>query len=176
MKRRSLLGLALALPAAAQAEFPDRVQAAGQYLVLNGVGSRLYSVFAVEVYRAALYLASPAGDATAIVADPRPKLIVARYRRDVPLRAVIASWEASFAAICPCPLPEDFRAWLAALPAGAEERFLFLPHSVRLEATGRAPRHLVGSDISRTLLLAWIGPAAPTEALRRGLLGGPRAN
>lgn len=171
MRRRGLLGLAFATPVMAQGEFSTRIEAGGRRLVLNGTGSRLYSIFAVEVYRAALYLEATLHDAAAILASPDPKLILARYRRDVPLRGVIAAWEVSFQTICGCPLPEPFRAWLAALPAGAEERFLFLPDAVLLEATGRAPLRLTGAETSRTLLLAWIGPHAPTEALRQGLLG-----
>lgn len=171
MRRRGLLGLALVTPAAAQSEFPARIEAAGRGLVLNGTGSRLYSIFAIEVYRAALYLEVPVRDAATILVSPGPKLIVARYRRDVPLRGVIAAWEASFQAICGCPLPESFRAWLTPLPTGAEERFLFLPDAVLLEANGRPALRLAGAETSRTLLLAWIGPHAPTDALRQGLLG-----
>lgn len=171
MRRRGLLSLLAATPAAAQGEFPPRMEAAGRGLVLNGTGSRLYSVFAVEVYRAALYLESPTRDAAAIPGSPGPKLILARYRRDVPLRGVIAAWEASFQAICGCAMPDAFRAWLAPLPAGAEERFLFLADAVQLEATGRPSLRLADAGAARTLLLAWIGPHAPTEALRQGLLG-----
>jgi hypothetical protein len=169
--RRTLLALSLTTPAAAQSEFPAQIELAGRRLLLNGTGARLYSVFAIEVYRAALYLEAPLRDAERILASPGPKLILARYRRDVPLRGVIAAWEASFQAICGCPLPAAFRDWLAPLPAGAEERFLIRPGAVRLEATGRPALELQGADIARTLLLAWIGPQAPTEALRQGLLG-----
>jgi hypothetical protein len=171
LRRRALPGLILASPAAAQGEFPARIEVAGRPLVLNGTGSRLYSVFAVEVYRAALYLEAPLRDAEAILATRGPKLILARYRRDVPLRGVVAAWEASFQAICGCPLPSPFRDWLAPLPAGTEERFFILPGSLRLEATGRPALEVEGREVARTLLLAWIGPHAPTEALRRGLLG-----
>jgi hypothetical protein len=177
MRRRLLLGLAFATPAAAQGEFPARIEAGGRGLTRNGTGSRLYSVFAIEVYRAALYLEAPSRDAAAILASPGPKLILARYRRDVPRHGVLAAWEASFRAICGCSLPEAFRAWLTDLPAGAEERFLFWPDAALLEASGRAPLRLPGAETSRTLLLAWIGPHAPTEVLRQGLLGiAPNAN
>jgi len=169
--RRTLLAIPLATPAAAQSEFPAQIELAGRRLLLNGTGARLYSVFAIEVYRAALYLEVPLRDAERILASPGPKLILARYRRDVPLRGVSAAWEASFQAICGCPLPAPFRDWLAPLPAGAEERFLIRPGAVRLEATGRPALELEGAEVARTLLLAWIGPQAPTEALRQGLLG-----
>ena len=163
-----LVNPALASPALAQEEFPARIQAGGRALVRNGVGSRLYSVFNVEVYRAALYLEAPSREAAAILASTGPRLIIARYRRNVPLRGVLAAWEASFA---PAPVPPDFAAWLAPLTAGDEERTLFMADHVRLEGTGRAPLRLEGAGVARTQLLAWIGPNAPTEALRQGLLG-----
>lgn len=167
MRRRGLLALAIATPAAAQGEFPPRIIAAGRPLVLNGTGSRLYSVFAIEVYRAALYLEAPSRDAAAILASATPKLIIARYRRDVPLRGVQAAWEQSLA-----PMPPEFLAWLAPLSAGDEERYLFLADGVALEASGRQAARVPGMEASRRLLEAWIGARAPTEGLRRGLLGG----
>ena len=166
MKRRPLLALGLATPAAAQGEFAPQVDTAGRRLVLNGVGSRLYSVFAVEVYRAALYLEAPSRDPEAILASPGAKLIIARYRREMPLRGVVAVWEQSLQ-----PMPEAFRAWLALLAAGTEERFFFAPGSVQLEGSGRPTIRIADAEFARRLLLAWIGPAAPTEALRQGLLG-----
>lgn len=168
MRRRAFLGAMLATPALAQGEFPARIEAGGRSLLLNGTGSRLYSIFAVEVYRAALYLEAPSRDAAAIIASPAPKLIIARYRRDVPLRGVTAAWAQSFA---PAPMPPDFAAWLAPLSAGAEERFLFLAGAVELSGSGRAPLRLAGAEHRRVLLEAWIGERAPTPELRRGLLG-----
>lgn len=165
MRRRGLLGLIAAAPAAAQGEFPARMEAAGRGLVLNGTGSRLYSVFAVEVYRAALYLEAPSRDATAILASQGPKLILARYRRDVPLRGVLAAWEASFEAICGCPLPDAFRDWLAPLPAGAEERYLFLPDAVQLEATGRPGGRRDGPDPAARLDRAACADRSPAAGV-----------
>jgi hypothetical protein len=167
MKRRTLLLTALgAAPAAAQDGFPAAVEVAGRRLVLNGIGSRLYSVLRIEVYRAALYLEEPARSAEAILLSPSPKLIEARYRRDVPLAGVVAAWEESLGA-----LPAAFRAWLRPISAGDAERWLFLGGEARLDGPGRPPARLSEPGFARELLLAWIGPAAPTDALRRGLLG-----
>lgn len=172
MRRRSLLlaGLGAAVSSAgdglAQDDFPAAVEVAGRRLVLNGTGSRLYSVLRIEVYRAALYLEDPARSAEAILSSPSPKLIEVRYRRDVPLEGVVAAWEESLG-----PLPAAFRLWLRPIAAGDAERWLFLGGEARLEGPGRPPARLAEPGFARRLLLAWIGPAAPTEALRRGLLG-----
>lgn len=167
MRRRPLLLAALAAPpASAQDGFAAAVEVAGTRLLLNGTGSRLYSVLRIEVYRAALYLAQPSRSAEAILASPSPKLIEARYRRDVPLEGVVAAWEESLGA-----LPPAFRAWLRPITAGDAERWLFLDGEARLDGPGRPPARLAEPGFGRRLLAAWIGPAAPTEALRRGLLG-----
>ncbi len=170
MRRRALLlaAAAAAAPAAlADAEFPAAIEAGGRRLVLNGTGRRLYSWLRVEVYRAALYLERPSRDAEAILATTAPRLVVAHYRRAVPLDGVVAAWEASLGE----PLPEAFRAWLRPIAAGDEERQLFLGDGVVLEGPGRPVVRVGGASFARRLLGCWIGPAMPDEALRRGLLG-----
>ena len=168
-----LLGLASAPAIAAARDFPPVAEAAGRRLLLNGVGARRYLGF--EVYRAALYLERPSGDAAAILASPEVKLIRVRYARDVGLDAVAAAWEEAFAAACAgggCPVPEPLRRWLRPVAAGDEESYLFLPDAAELSARGAAPARVPGAAASRTLLATWIGVRPPTAALKRGLLGG----
>lgn len=174
--RRALAPLLL-LPAqaiaAADGPFPPRAEAAGRPLVLNGWGSRRY--LGIEVYRAALYLEQPRAEAEAILAAPEAKLLRVHYLREVPLSAVQQAWGESFAATCGCAMPEAFRRWLRPLSPGDEERFLFPPGGGAELAAGIAPPlRLDGGPAARALLAAFIGPAAPTAALRRGLLGQAR--
>ena len=121
----------------------------------------------MEVYRATLYLAESARDPSLILAAATPKLVEIRYRRAVPREAVVAAWEESAGA----PLPAEFLNWLRPIAAGEVERQLFLPQAVRLEGPVRPAQRVAGADFARRLLGCWIGPAAPTEELRRGLLG-----
>ncbi len=167
MKRRAALATLLATPARAEAEFPAALEVAGVRLVLNGTGRRLYSPLRIEVYRAALYLPAPMREAAAILALRAPRLIEARYRRAVPLEGVRAAWAESLG-----PLPPGFEAWLRPIAAGDVERQLFLAEGAGLEGPGRPPAEIRDAGFARALLGCWIGPAAPTEALRRGLLGG----
>lgn len=175
-RRAMLLGLLAAAGttrAGAQAvdPFPPTVEAAGRSLVRNGTGTRLY--LGIEIYRAALYLERRSGDTEAILAAPGVKLIHVRYRRDVPIAGVALAWEQSYETTCACPLPDAMRHWLRPIRPGDEERYLFLPDRAALTANGGPPTRLDGAGTARTLLAAWIGPGAPTGALRRGLLGAP---
>jgi hypothetical protein len=162
MRRRALL-----LAAFADAEFPASIEAGGRRLVLNGTGRRLYSWLRIEVYRAALYLERPSGEAEAILAAAGPRLVEVHYRRAVPLESVVAAWEASLGET----LPGAFRAWLRPVAVGDVERQLFLADGVVLEGLGRPAARVGGAGFARRLLDCWIGQAMPDEALRRGLLG-----
>ena len=167
--RRAMMAGLVALPASAEPEFPDGVVDAGRALVLNGLGSRRY--LGVEVYRAALYLEARSSDAGAILASPQPKLLLLRYRRDVPLEAVAQAWDAAFNDACRCPAPEPLRAWLRPIGAGDAERYLILADAAEVTANAAPPVRIPGALAARTLLATFIGPGAPTAALRRGLLG-----
>ena len=177
MRRRAILalvplGLACAPVGTAAQDFPRVAEAAARRLLLNGVGARRYLGF--EVYRAALYLERPSGDAAAILASAGVKLIRVRYARDVGLDSVTAAWEEAFAAACGggCPVPEPLRRWFRPIAAGDEETYSFLPDAAELSANSAAPARVPGAAASRALLATWIGAHPPTAALKRGLLGG----
>jgi hypothetical protein len=169
--RRALASLLLGVSGAfgAEAEFPASLSAAGHVLLLNGTGARRY--LGIEVYRAALYLERRSDAAGAILAAPGPKLVLLRYRREVPLAAVARAWEDSFAATCACPVPDALRAWFRAIRAGDTERYLILPDAAEVAANDAPAVRIPGPATAQALLASFIGPASPTEALRRGLLG-----
>lgn len=171
--RRVLLALAGATPAARAAEpaFPPSLEVAGRRLARNGIGTRHY--LGVEIYTAALYLERRATDSDSILAAPGVKLIQVRYAREVPVAGVAQAWERSYEATCRCPVPSALRHWLRPIGPGDEERYLFLPDAAELTANAAPPARIEGTEAARTLLATWIGPAAPTAALRRGLLGAP---
>ncbi|WP_376098644.1 chalcone isomerase family protein [Roseomonas sp. CCTCC AB2023176] len=163
MTRRELLLLA----ATPEVEFPPALDAAGTRLVLNGTARRTWSILRIEVYRAALYLPAPSNDAAVILGTSAPRLVEARYRRDVPLDSVVAAWEATAGA----PLPAAFRAWLRPIAAGDVERQFFRGDGVVLSGPGRPEAFQPGMAFARRLLATWIGMEADPD-VRRGLLGG----
>jgi hypothetical protein len=179
-----LLSLLLGAPpptAAAERDgviFPDRVEAAGRTLVLNGTGTRTYSLLRIKVYVAALYLEAPSRDAAAILASPGPKLIRMRYLQPVDRDDAAKAWRHYLEANCtgPCRLPGDavarFTALLDPVAKGDTQAFLFADGGVELTANGRARGRIDDPAFARLLLATWIGEAPTSEAVRRGLLAG----
>ena len=173
MRRRGVLALAAAgatAPAgAAEPEFPDALSTGGARLVRNGIGERRY--LGVLVYRAALYLPAPMREARAILAATGPKLLRLRYARAVPARVALDAWQESYAGNCRCPAPPALLDWVRDVAPGDAETYAFAAEQARLSGPGRADVVLAGAASAHDLLASWLGPAPPTEALRRGLLG-----
>ncbi len=161
--------LAMLLLVAAGGDFPAQVRAGDRLLVLNGVGVRTYSLLGIEVYRAALYVELPSADAAAILGSPGIKEIRVRYLRDGDRSLAIRGWERSFDDACGCAMPAAFRARIADIRAGDEERYVFLPDRAEIAMNGGPPTMIPG--ISRLLLSTFIGDRPPTAALKRALLG-----
>lgn len=172
IRRRVLLAAAAVLPArrAAAAAFPPVQDWAGQRLRRNGTGTRRY--IGVEIYRAALYLPVPMQDAAAILDDPAPKLILLRYARAVTAPVATTAWREAFAANGGGPVPPALLDWVRATAPGEEERYGFTAAGAQLSGPGRPDTLLPGAAASRGLLATWLGQAPPSEALKRGLLGG----
>lgn len=170
MARRALAGLAL-LPgvAAAAAGFPPTILAGGAMLVCNGTGSRRY--WGIEVYRAALYLPRPVQDGAAVLAAPGPWAILLRYARAVPADLARRAWTEAYAANTGGPPPEPLLDWVRTAAPETEECYAAGPEGARLSGPGRPDAILPGAAAARALLATWLGPAPPTEALKRGLLG-----
>jgi hypothetical protein len=183
-RRAALLALALlpALPAAAAERdgvaFPDRVEAAGRTLVLNGTGTRTYSLLRIKVYVAALYLEAPSRDAAAVLASPGPKLVTMRYLQPVGRDDAAEAWRHYLEANCTgaCRLPADaverFAALLDPVAKGDTQAFLFADGGVELSANGRARGRVDDPAFARLLLATWIGDAPTSEAVKEGLLAG----
>ena len=134
--------------------FPETRQAGGVALRLNGAGVRLYSVFRVQVYAAALYLERPGGGAEAVLRSAQTKLIEVHA-----LRAVAAEAEAFVGAVQPSAV-------------GAVETYLFGPGGLHVALNGR-PAGAYGPGFAHLVLSTFIGASPPTEALKQALLAGP---
>jgi Chalcone isomerase-like len=157
---------------------PDTVEAAGKRLALNGIGSRVYSIFRVDVYVAGLYLDAPSHDAAAILDSPRPKLVAMVFLHAVGRDDMIAAWRESFRDNCkaPCVLPSAsiarFEAMLDGIAQNDSLRFVFSNGGVEMFFGQQSKGRIDDPAFARLLLATWIGPAPPTENLKKALLGG----
>lgn len=179
----ALAGLALlaAAPAgAAECEgfrFPDTLNLGGKTLVLNGLGLREATVFMVDVYVAALYVAARSGDAAAVLAAPGAKRLVLHFLRDVDLEDITGAWNEGFAKTAGEGLGAlegriaTLNAWMATMKEG--QRLVFTSRAgVEVEVAGKVRGTIPGDDFARAFLAIWLGPEPPNEGLKSGLLGG----
>jgi hypothetical protein len=160
-------------------QFPDRVTAAGDDLVLNGLGIRKATLLGIKVYVAGLYLPQKSGDAGAILrADTRWRLVL-RFVRDVGATDIRDAFQEGFekaagdklAALG--PRIEALKARMADFKTGQSLAFTHDPAAgVTVDVNGAAGVPIEGMDFATALLAIWLGPKPPNEDLRTGLLGG----
>jgi len=171
MMRRSVITLA-ALPMLARAQpggFADELALGSDRLIRNGIGERRY--LGVLVYRAALYLTAPSHDARAILEAGAPKVLRLAYARAVPAQIAVDAWHDSYGANCRCAAPPALLDWVRDLAAGDVESYAIMVDHARLAGPRRPEAILAGAPAARDLLACWLGPAPPSEPLKRGLLG-----
>lgn len=182
MKRLALVAFLLWLAPAGAAELngvvmPDTREVGGRPLVLNGIGTRLYSFLRIPVYVAGLYLEQRNGDAAAILASRSPKLIHMQALRSAGRDDIVEAWRTSFEDNCrpPCSLPQaqiaQFNAWMTDVRAGDTHTFLFQPDRVDLLMNDRPLGSVQGGGFSDLILSTWIGAAPSSPELKRALLG-----
>lgn len=144
------------------------MEVAGRRLVLNGSGVRRFVT--IPVFRGWLYLEARESDAARIIASPAPKMLRLRYLRDVSRDRLVSTWEDAFATYCRCAVPPDFRARFRDLREGEVETWVFTAAGAEVRYGDEALARVPPADAPR-LLAYFIGPDAPSEGLRRGLLG-----
>ena len=161
--------------------FPDTYPAAGQTLVLNGMGIRTLTVFNVKVYAAGLYVAQKSGDARAIMASPGPKVILMQFLHTASKSDVEKHYREGEARNCghgECdPADEaDFNKLIAATPGAAVGdtlTYILSSRGVRALFNNRPIGEFNNPDLGLRLLAGFIGPTPPSEDLKRHLLGAP---
>jgi hypothetical protein len=155
---------------------PDRVEVENQTLILNGLGVRKATIFEVDVYLAGLYLQSRSSDPNQIMQSSERKRLVLYFFRAASRAQVSSAWRAALRKNVPDirPLEERMDELLAALPdlkRGDRIVFDFANDSVDVELVGGARKTISGVDFERAILGIWLGPKAPADSLRAGLLG-----
>lgn len=173
----------LAFPATAATlagvTLPDTYPAAGQTLVLNGIGLRSLTIFNVHVYVAGLYVARQSHDPNEILAAPGAKVILLRFVHSASKAQVEQQFRTGEQNNCgtggcdPADAP-DFERLVAAAPAvepGDTSTYLFTPGHLRVLANDRVIGDYANKDLAFRLLAGFIGDHPPATELKNQLLG-----
>jgi hypothetical protein len=159
--------------------FPEQATFSGRTLALNGLGLRQATIFKVNVYVAALYVAKTSGDAASILAANAPFVARLHFVRSVGAADIAKGWTEGFernpqaGVAASDPRVAQLRAWMADFKAGQEMSFTFDPAAgVEVEVNGAKQGSIHGDDFARALLSVWLG-VPPNAAIKAGLLGGP---
>lgn len=158
---------------------PDTYPAAGQTLVLNGLGLRTLTVFNVKVYAAGLYLAQRSGDARAIMASPGPKVVLLQFlhaasKSDIEKQYREGERKNCSHGECAPADAADYERLIAATPAAAVGdtlTYVMTAKGVRVLSNSRLVGDFANPDLALRLLAGFIGDTPPSEDLKRHLLG-----
>ena len=159
--------------------FPDQAQVDGSALTLNGLGLRQATMFKVNVYVAALYVAKASGDAGAILAANTPKELILHFVRDVSGADLNKAWEEGFANNAKEQVPalkeriETLKGWMTDVKTGQRLTFTHKPGSgIQVDVTGTVKGTIKGDDFAKAFLSIWLGANPPNAGIKSGLLGG----
>jgi len=159
--------------------FPDQGQSDGTALKLNGLGLRQATMFKVNVYVAALYVAQTSNDADAILGAKAPWELVLHFVRDVGRSDLTKAWDEGFENNAKSQVPalkeriETFKGMMADMKVGERIVMSHKPGAgVQVGVKGAAKGTIAGDDFARALLAIWLGPRPPNADLKTGLLGG----
>lgn len=171
----------LAIPAAAASlagvTLPDRAEAGGQQLALNGMALR--KKFVVKVYVAGLYLPQKTQDAGKALAADSPRRMVMHFLYDVSKDQMCEAWNEGLAANTPSASAEVKKGfatlcgWMQDIDKGQKLALTYVPgQGTQVEVNGKVKGTLPGKATADAILATWIGPKpGPGEDFKKGLLG-----
>jgi hypothetical protein len=158
---------------------PEQAQVQASTLMLNGLGLRQATMFKVNVYVAALYVAQKSTDANAVLAANTPKKLVLHFVRDVDSADLKKAWDEGFEHNAEEQLPalktriEQLKGWMADMQSGQQLAFTHKPGAgIEVEVNGAVQGTVEGDDFARAFLAIWLGAKPPNPDLKAGLLGG----
>jgi hypothetical protein len=158
---------------------PEQAQVQASTLMLNGLGLRQATMFKVNVYVAALYVAQKSTDANAVLAANTPKKLVLHFVRDVDSADLKKAWDEGFEHNAKEQLPalktriEQLKGWMADMQSGQQLAFTHKPGAgIEVEVHGAVQGTVEGDDFARAFLAIWLGAKPPNPDLKAGLLGG----
>jgi hypothetical protein len=179
----ALLTLLLAVPATAGTlsgvTLPDKVDADGHNLVLNGMGLRKKLI--IKVYVGGLYLQQKGKvAATQVLASDRPYRMALHFIYDVSKEQMCEAWQEGLAANTPkasAEVKKNFQTlcgYMDGVGKGQQLTLTYLPgQGTRVEIAGKAKGTLPGKATADAVLATWIGPdPGPGEDFKKAVLGG----
>ena len=113
--------------------FPEQAQIDGGTLTLNGLGLRQATVFKVNVYVAALYVANVSTDPHALLGSNTPKELILHFLHNVSDDELKKAWEEGFEHNAKEQLPalreriEMLKGWMVDIQSGQRLTFIHKP-------------------------------------------------
>jgi hypothetical protein len=178
----ALLALFLALPAGAGTlagvTLPDKADANGKSLVLNGMGLR--KKFVIKVYVGGLYLPQKEKSAARILGSDAPRRMVLSFIYDVSKDQMCEAWDEGLEANTPnasAEVQKNFKTlctWMGGVGKGQQLVLTYVPgEGTHVEVGGKAKGTLPGKPTADAVLSTWIGQdPAPGEDFKKAVLGG----
>jgi hypothetical protein len=178
----ALLALFLALPAGAGTlagvTLPDKADANGKSLVLNGMGLR--KKFVIKVYVGGLYLPQKEKSAAKVLGSDSPRRMVMSFIYDVSKDQMCEAWDEGLEANTPnasAEVQKNFKTlctWMDGVGKGQQLVLTYVPgEGTHVEVGGKAKGTLPGKPTSDAILSTWIGQdPAPGEDFKKAVLGG----
>ncbi len=176
--------LAPATPAAADSvrtmngvAVPTSIEVAGHALALNGMALR--KKFIVKVYVAALYVASPSGDADAILGADAARRMEMHFLRGVDKKKICDAWDDGLKNNTPeasAELKQQFVELCDLMDDIEDEQaftFTYVPGTgTEVAVAGTSKGTIAGKAFADALLACWIGPKpGPGDGFKKNLLG-----
>jgi hypothetical protein len=180
----SALAAVAALPAAparaaslAGITLPDKVDVAGQSLVLNGLALR--TKFFIKVYVGGLYLTHKEHDAGKVLAEDAARRQVLSFLYSVKAGQMCDAWKDGLAANTPRATAEVKKnfdtlcGYMEDIPKGQTLVLTYIPgQGTAVEVNGKAKGTLPGKATADAILATWIGPKPdPGADFKKGVLG-----
>jgi len=158
--------------------FPEQTQSDGSALVLNGLGMRKATLFKVNVYVAALYVAKPTADPSVLLGTAAPYQLILHFVRGVDASDINKGWVEGFARNGQTQTPglqeriAMLTKWMTDIKSGQRLQFSFKPGAgLQVNVNGAMKGTISGDDFGRAFLSIWLG-VPPNPEVKTGMLGG----
>ena len=159
--------------------FPDQAQVEGSTLTLNGLGLRQATMFKVNVYVAALYVAKTSSDPNVLLGSSTPSELILQFVRDVSVSDLTKAWTEGFEKNAKGELPAlkeriaTLNGWMTDVKTGQRLSFVHKPGAgIQVNVNGTVKGTIKGDDFAKAFLSIWLGGDPPNPEIRSGLLGG----